>query len=370
MGTVRVPVDVAQALSDEPSTGHNRWHPDITPIAGCCSGDVLVTSTRDAADGQLRPGSGAGDVLGVDLGRVHPLTGPFDVEGARPGDVLELEIRSISPAGFGYTAVIPHFGFLRDLFDEPYLVRWSLADGLATSPDIPGVRLPAAPFLGIVGVAPDVDLVARSVVAESAAVARGDFAMPPTESRSAIPSTNSGRQGLRTGPPRANGGNIDVRHIRAGSRVFLPVLVDGARFSIGDAHFSQGDGEVCGLAVETCADVELSVHLHPGAARAHGIGPMRIEVADPAPARPSSRVFVTTGLSIDAAGASRSEDTTLAARNALLDMLDYLETRGLSRLQAYALCSAAVDLQISQVVDVPHAAVAAVLPLDIFDAPT
>lgn len=173
------------------------------------------------------------------------------------------------------------------------------------------------------------------------------------------------QEGLRTGPPRENGGNLDVRHIVPGARVLLPVLVKGALLSVGDVHFAQGDGEVCGLAIETRARVRLRIGLDRGGARRDGVTQTRLTFRQRAGSG-DRQYLVTTGLSIAGGTDSRSENTTVAARNALVDMIGYLTRRGLTRQQAYALCSVAVDLRISQVVDVPHATVSALLPLDIF----
>ncbi|MGH9110342.1 MAG: acetamidase/formamidase family protein [Acidimicrobiales bacterium] len=365
MATIEVAIDARLPLVEDPGSGHNRWHPDIEPVASCAPGDTLVFHTRDAADGQVTPDSTAAELAALDLGRVHPLTGPVLVEGAEPGDLLELDIEEVVPEAFAYTAVMPGFGFLRDVFPDPFLVRWRVADGVAVSEDLPGVAVPAEPFLGIVGVAPDRALLALARRREEEALARGDFLAPPTDAASAVPSGLVGEEGLRTGPPRENGGNLDVRFIGPGAQVLLPVMVEGALLSVGDAHFAQGDGEVCGLAVETRAKVRLRVGLRRGGARrGRATGPRlqlrrRGDVGD-------RTYIVTTGLSIAAGTTSLSENTTVAARNAVLDMIDHLSERGLTGEQAYVLCSAALELRISQVVDVPHAVVSALLPLDIF----
>lgn len=365
MTLVHVRVDPDVPLVGEPASGHNRWHPDIAPVAVCAPEDTVVLDTRDAADGQITPSSTLSELGRLDLFRVHPLTGPVFVDGAQPGDLLEIEVEDLTPGGFGFTAVTPGFGFLRDVFADPFLVRWRLEDGVAVSENLPGVAIPAAPFLGIVGVAPDHALLALSRRREEEAVARGDFAAPPTAPDSAVPVGPAGRDGLRTGPPRENGGNLDVRQLGVGARIQLPVFVEGALFSVGDAHFAQGDGEVCGLAIETTATVRLRIGLDRGGARRGNVTQTRFTFLDRAAVH-DRPYFVTTGLSIADGTVSLSENTTTAARNALLDMIGYLTGRGFTREQAYVLCSVAVGLRISQIVDVPHATVCAVLPLDIF----
>jgi formamidase len=133
-----VRVDRSRTLLEEPGTGHNRWHPDIAPIVRCEPGDEVVLETRDAFDGQMGPQATL-DVVGApNLDVVHPLTGPVYVTGAQPGDLLEVEILEVTPDSYGYTVQVPGFGFLRDVFPEPFIVRWHIADGWAVSDDLPG----------------------------------------------------------------------------------------------------------------------------------------------------------------------------------------------------------------------------------------
>ncbi len=147
MATVEVQIDRSKPLRDAPSTGHNRWHPDLPPIARCRPGDELILETRDALDGQIGLEATIETVAAMDSNVVHPLTGPIHIEGARPGDLLEVEIVDIVPDSFGYTTQSAVFGFLRDFFPDPYLVRWRLDGAGAVSEDVPGVRVPAAPFM-------------------------------------------------------------------------------------------------------------------------------------------------------------------------------------------------------------------------------
>jgi formamidase len=143
MAVHEISIDRTKSLRDEPGTGHNRWHPDIPPIIRCDPGDEVVLPTRDAFDGQFSPDDdGAAAVATANLDVVHPLTGPIYVEGAEPGDVLEVEILEVQPDAYGYTVEVPGFGFLRDEFPEPFKVNWDIADGWATSDDLPGVRIP------------------------------------------------------------------------------------------------------------------------------------------------------------------------------------------------------------------------------------
>jgi formamidase len=372
-------IDPAVPLARQADKGHNRWHPDIAPVVRIASGSSVAMETIDGVDGQIRPGTTAADLASLEMGRVHPLTGPVYVEGAQPGDLLAVKIEQIVTANRGFTVIMPGFGFLRDLFTTPFVVHWEMANGFAVSPQLPGVRIPGAPFMGVMGVAPSHELLQRIVAREANLLARGGMVMPP-DAAGAVPAAEAiAGRAVRTIAPHETGGNFDIKSLTAGATLYLPVQVPGALFSVGDAHFAQGDGESCGTAVETSAtfvarfDVlkgeatrrgqrdpsyELPGHAHHGAPGVHGAYGVT----------PSRGYYATTGMSLRADGRAESEDITLAARNALVNMIDYIaQAYSFTREQAYCLASVAIDLRISQVVDVPNMTVSAVLPLDIFD---
>ncbi len=356
-------LDKTQRLAAQPGKGHNRWHPDIPPILRVEPGDEVVIDTLDAVDRQISSSTTLEDVAKCDLNLAHPLTGPVWIDGAETGDLLEVHIVDIVADGSGWTTQLPGFGFLRDLYPEPHLVRWRLSAGFAESPDLPGVRIPEASFPGVIGLAPSRAQLQQIIARERATAERGGFVLPP-ERHSALPATEPiASEGLRTIPPRETGGNLDVKQLLTGTKVYLPVSASGALFSIGDAHFAQGDGEVCGTAIEMAATFHLRFDLHKRAARERGIKSVQFSGAyEP---RERRQYYATTGLSM-AGDVQQSEDATLAARNALLAMIDNLQQRGFNRQQAYAICSVAVDLRISELVDVPNFVVTAFLPLDIF----
>jgi formamidase len=356
---LRIRVDAGRPLAEEPGSGHNRWYPELEPIARVAQGKELTLELRDGIDGQLTPTSTHADVLGLELGWSHPLTGPVYVEGAEPGDVLEVELVGYEWDDFGATALYPGFGFLADLFPEPYLVKWSIRDGVARSEELPGVSVPADPFAGVLGVAPSFELMAEQRRREEELEARG-FAVVPPAPEHAVPA--SAAPGLRTIPPRENGGNLDVRRLVAGSKLLLPVFVPGALFSAGDLHFAQGEGEVCGTGIEIAGAVTVRLRVLRGQAWRPRFP------AFEAPARQARAAFVTTGLSLADDGSAEWMDVGLAARRALLELVDHLvAVRGLGREAAYALASVAADLQLSEVVDVPYPVVSASLPLDLFE---
>ena len=357
---MRVSVDASLSLAQEPGTGHNRWHPDLEPIASVRPGEEITLETRDGLDGALVPDSTAEDVLRIDLGVPHPLTGPVYVEGAEPGDLLEVELLAFESAPFGSTCIIPGFGFLADLFTEPFLVKWSIADGRARSGDLPGISIPEGLFPGVIGVAPSHGLMEEIRRREEELKARGGAVADAAEYAAVPPSA---APGLRTIPPRETGGNLDIRQLVAGSRIFFPVHVPGALFSIGDLHYAQGDGESCGVALEVAGAATVRFAVRKSAA-----WPLRYPAYE-TPAQPERRSFATTGIPVGDDGRNESLDLTLATRAAILEMIAYLETtRGLTREQAYVLVSVAVDLRLSEVVDVPNPLVSALLPLDIFEA--
>jgi formamidase len=367
VATHEIPVDVDVPLSAEPHTGHNRWHPDIPPVLRVAPGDEVVMATRDALDGVLPAGATPADLAKVDFGLVHPLTGPVYVEGAEPGDVLVVDILEVAPPSHAFTIQAPGFGFLRDEFGDPFLVNWDLADGFATSADLPGVRIPGAPFMGVMGVAPSHGLMVEIKMREADLAGRGGLVLLP-DAAGAIPSAPSiAATALRTVPPRENGGNLDIKHLTAGTRVYFPVWTAGALFSAGDAHYAQGDGEACGTAIEMTATLRVRLDVRKGQAAVRGTRDLAYTRIEPPAAAVPGPYYATTGLCVGRDGTNRAEDVTLAARNALLNMIDHLGYEyGYSRQQAYAICSVAVDLKIAELVDVPNVLVTATLPLDIF----
>ena len=369
---------------------HNRWHPDIPPVATANSGDIAIFGTRDAFDHSLNRNSTAADVVALNLNLVHPLTGPLFVNGAASGDVLAVTLIDIEPDKFGYTIIVPGFGFLRDLFPDPFIARWDLSRGGATSPDIPGVKIRFDGFMGTIGVAPGPAEVETYFQREAELAAAGGFVLLP-QPLDALPSvvcgpggSNSGRC-LRTIPPRENGGNMDVKQMQVGTTLLLPCFVDGCLLSIGDVHFAQGDGEVSGTAIEMDATVTVRLQVIPGLGlqvkqpQFHGgnqlkrLAPNKFHATVGYPLKKKGVIPPTHAYldgSIIGPLSNLSEDVTLAARDALLRMVDWLEfNKGLTREQAYCLSSVAVDLRISNLVDTPNFAVSAILDLGVFRGP-
>jgi formamidase len=367
---------------------HNRWHHAIPRVASADPGDIVVFGTRDAFDHSLDRHSTAADVVALNLNLVHPLTGPLHVRGAKAGDVLAITLLDIEPDDFGYTIIVPGFGFLRDVFRDPFIVRWDLTRGGATSPDLPGIRVRFDGFMGTIGVAPGPSQTETYYRRESELAAAGGFVLTP-QPLDALPPQVCGPSGahrdrcLRTIPPRENGGNMDIKQMQVGTTLLLPCFVDGCLLSIGDVHFAQGDGEVSGTAIEMDATVTVKVEVrkglgarvtqphYEGGAQLKRIAPNKFYATVGYPLKPKGLVPPThaylNGQKIGPLS-NLSEDVTLAARDALLQMIDWLSrNKRLSREQAYVLSSVAVDLRIGNLVDTPNFAVSAILDLGIFD---
>jgi acetamidase/formamidase len=295
------------ALGAEPT--HSRWNADLPPRLNLGPGDTVHFACQDASGGQVHPGMTAEEFTSIDRGRIHALTGPVAVHGAEPGDVLEIEVVAVRHQGWGWTSVIPGLGLLKERFDEPYLFHWKLEQEWTGSLAPAVVRL--RPFCGIMGVAP---------------AEHGEF---------------------RTRAPGIFGGNMDVRELSAGAVLYLPVQQPGALFSCGDAHAAQGDGEVCINGIECPADVTLRFELHKGVGLR---GPM-LESA----ARPGGHQDAGCYLAVES-----SPDAMDAIRGATSRMIDLLVERWqMEPVEAYVLCSVAMNLQVSQVVNAPMVTVSA-----------
>lgn len=296
---------------------HFGWDNSLEPVLRVEPGQQLELGIVDSGGGQIRRDSTTADIAAIDFSRVNPVTGPIWVEGAEPGDALEIEILDFDESGWGWTGIIPGFGLLADDFKDPFLHISTYGDGQVEF--TPEIRLPARPFPGTIGVA---------------------LAEPGNHS---------------VVPPRNQGGNMDIRDLTRGSRLLLPVAVSGALLSAGDTHAAQGDGEVCGTAIETPMTMRLKVGLRKNA----GIVRPQFEVVEPLRGpEAEAGYYATTGI---------GPDLFLAAQDAIRDMIDHLVREyGLEPNLAYCVCSVAVDLKISEIVDQPNWVVSAYLPKGIF----
>jgi acetamidase/formamidase len=293
-------------ISAEPT--HSRWNNALMPRLIVDSGDIVHLECVDSSGAQVRPGSTVEEFMAIDRGKIHALTGPIAIHAAEPGDTLAIEVLEVAHKGWGWSSTIPGLGFLKERFNEPFLFHWKL-DG-PVSRSLAPAAVPLRPFCGVMGVAP----------AEP-----GEF---------------------RTRPPGIFGGNMDVRELCAGATLYLQVLSSGALFSAGDAHAAQGDGEVCINGIECPADVTLRFHLHKH--RALG-GPL-VESASVEAASPA---WLVVESATDALAAAQ------AATSRMIDLI--VDAIGISAVQAYLLCSATMNLHLSQVVNEPMITVSAAL---------
>ncbi len=366
----------------------NRYHPAIKAVATAEPGDIIVLHTRDALDSNYSLDAVAEDVPTINLGEVHPMTGPVYIKGAKRGDALEVELLDIVPDEYGYTVIVPGFGFLRDLFTEPYIVNWKLTRIGAVSDAMPGVTIPYEAFPGSIGVLPGLKEVENWKKREADLAAAGGVVLTP-DPGFALPADICAENGkhkddcLRTIPPRENGGNMDVQQMQVGTKIIFPCFIDGCGLFAGDVHYAQGDGEVSGTAIEMGAIVKVRTKIlkRKGKKMVMPATKGNDEIRDIEP----TKFYQTVGIPLKDSGteleyykylggekitnlSNLSESLTLAARHALLQMIDYIvDEHGLSREQAYILCSVAVDLRVGQVVDVPNYVITAVLNLDVFD---
>ena len=300
---------------------HHGWNNALAPAIRIAPGDTVTFETVDASGGQLGPAATLDDLKRLDFGLVNPVTGPVHVDGAEPGDALKVVVEHFAPSGWGWTANIPGFGLLADQFKEPTLHLWSY-DTASLAPAAFGrfARVPLKPFAGTIGVAP-AEAGQHSVV-----------------------------------PPRRVGGNMDLRDIAAGAELYLPIEVPGALFSVGDTHAAQGDGEVCGTAIESPMQVTLRFDLVKQA----GLRFPRVTLPGPVTRHFDAKGYeVTTGI---------GPDLMEGARAAVSGMIDLLTARhGMGAVEAYMLCSVCADLRISEIVDAPNWLVSLYLPRVVFD---
>src|SRR3954468_16754036 len=265
-----IAIDRRKRLRDEPHTGHNRWHPDIAPLIEVEPGEDVAIETRDANDLQITSKTTAKDLEKLERTVAHPLTGPVYIKGAAPGDLLEIEYLDIVPERYGWTRFAPGGGFLPDLFDYHFVAHWDITPEYATSAQLPGVRIPNGAFMGTAGLAPSREQLTRWAAREEDLLKRGGRVWPPDE-RFAVPEGKVAKEGLRTIPPRENCGNADVKQLTRGSKLYVPVAVEGALYSVGDGHFAQGDAECCGTAIEMGATAVVRFKIHKDLARTKNI---------------------------------------------------------------------------------------------------
>jgi len=393
MPDVIFPLDSNKRFEDQELVGHNRWHPDIPPVATVKPGDTFRVHCREWFDGAIVNDDSAEDILNAPLLTVHKLSGPFAVEGAKPGDLLVVDILDVGAIpqedsgplagqGWGYTGIFAKNnggGFLTDVYPDAYKAIWDFTGQIATSRHVPEVSFPGLIHPGLMGTAPSASLLAKWNKREGDLIATDPNRVPPLalppEAEHAVLGRLEGdefnriaAEAARTAPPRENGGNQDIKNMSKGTRIFYPVFVDGANLSMGDLHFSQGDGEItfCG-AIEMGGFLDLRVDIIKGGMDTYGVQENAIFMPGTVDPR-FSEWIAFSGTSVTLDGEQRYLDSHLSYQRACLHAIDYLTKFGYSPEQAYLLLGAApIEGRLSGVVDIPNSCSTVYIPTAIFD---
>jgi formamidase len=369
--------------ADQQDVIHNRWHPDIPMVATVKPGDEFRVECVDWTGGQIGYNNNAADVRDVDLTKVHYLSGPIEITGAEPGDLLVvdiLDIGSLPISEWGFTGIFAKEnggGFLTEHFPKARKAVWDFHGVYTSSPQIPAVEFAGIMHPGLIGCLPSRKLLDTWNKREAKLFSTAPKRVPPLAALPCAETAHLGRmspdkakiaakEGARTVPPREHGGNCDIKNLSRGSKVYFPVYVKGAGLSMGDIHFSQGDGEItfCG-AIEMAGWLDLRVNLIKGGVAKYGIiNP----IFQPSPVEPRYlRHLIFEGISVDEDGKQYYLDAHVAYRRACLNAIEYLKKFGYTGEQAYAILGTApVEGHISGIVDIPNACATVFLPTEIF----
>jgi formamidase len=377
-----IQVDLSRPANEQ-DVIHNRWHPDIPMVATVSPGDEFRVECVDWTGGQIKYDKNAADVRDVDLTKVHYLSGPIAVKGAEPGDLLVvdiLDIGTLATSDWGFTGIFAKEnggGFLTEHFPKARKAVWDFHGIYTSSPQIPEVEFAGIMHPGLIGCLPSRKLLDTWNKRESALVSTDPKRVPPLAALPYAETAHLGRmspdkakvaakEAARTVPPREHGGNCDIKNLTRGSKVYFPVYVKGAGLSMGDLHFSQGDGEItfCG-AIEMAGWIELRVNLIKGGMAKYAI---TNPIFQPSPLEPKYlRHLIFEGISVDEDGKQYYLDAHVAYRRACLNAIEYLKKFGYTGEQAYAILGTApVEGHISGIVDIPNACATLFLPTEIF----
>src|SRR3978361_2247366 len=378
-----IKVDLAQSPYQNEKV-HNRWHPDIPMAVWVNPGEDFRLETYDWTGGAIKNDDSADDVRDVDLSTVHFLSGPVGVKGAQPGDLLWVELldvgaRDDSLWGFnGFFSKKNGGGFLTEHFPLAQKSIWDFHGMFTSSRHVPGGSFAGLIHPGLIGCLPDPKLLDTWNKRETGLIATNPTRVPPLANRPFAPTAHMGRlkgeardkaagEGARTVPPREHGGNADIKDLSRGSKVYFPVYVPGAGLSMGDLHFSQGDGEItfCG-AIEMAGWLHLKVGLIKDGMNKYGV---KNPIFKPSPMTPNYKDhLIFQGISVDEAGKQHYLDVHVAYRQACLNAIEYLKKFGYSGAQAYSILGTApVQGHISGVVDIPNACATLWIPTKIFE---
>ncbi|QQZ07605.1 formamidase [Heyndrickxia vini] len=379
-------VDLRKPMNEQAHPGHNRWHPDIPAAFSVDPGISFRMECKDWTDGQISNNDNPNDIRDVILSRVHVLSGPVHVNGVEPGDLLVvdiLDIGALAESEWGYNGIFAKENggsFLTEHYPNAAKSIWDFHGIYTTSRHIPGVKFAGIIHPGLIGVAPSLELLQKWNKREDELKKTDPNRVPELaaspDPQNAVLGTLKGaefdrvaREGARTVPPRENGGNCDIKNLSKGSRIYFPVFVDGAKLSVGDIHFSQGDGEItfCG-GIEMAGWIDLRVDVIKGGMEKYKI--KENPVFKPGPVEPHySDYLVFEGISVDETdGKQHYLDAHIAYRRACLNAIEYLKTLGYTGEQAYMLLGTApVEGRINGIVDIPNACCTVAIPTQIFD---
>lgn len=379
-----IEVDVNKSPKEQGHVLHNRWHPDIPMTAMVKPGSEFRVECIDWTGGQISNDNTANDIRDVDLTKVHYLSGPIGVEGAEAGDLLVvdiLDVGSLPASEWGFTGLFAREnggGFLTEHFPEARKACWDFHGIYAASRHIPNVRFAGIMHPGLIGCLPSRDLLMTWNKREADLVSTNPERVPPLAALpyadtalmgglSGAAAQAAAAEGARTVPPREHGGNCDIKNLSRGSRVYFPVYVKNAGLSMGDIHFSQGDGEItfCG-AIEMAGYLDIHVDLIKGGMAKYGV---KNPIFQPSPLEPRyTDYLIFEGISVDEAGKQYYLDAHVAYRQACLNAIEYMKKYGYTGEQAYAILGTApVEGHISGIVDIPNACATLWLPTEIFD---
>ncbi len=379
-----IKVDINKSAEKQDMLPHNRWHPDIPFVASVKPGEDFRIECLDWTGGQIVDDKDATDMRDVDLTKVHYLSGPVEIAGAEPGDLLVVDILDIGAfqeSEWGFTGIFAREnggGFLVDHYPEARKACWDFHGIYATSRHVPGVRIHGMSHPGLIGCLPSRELLNEWNAREAELIATDPNRIPPlaappyadTALLGHMPpqqAKEAAKVGARTVPPREHGGNVDIKNLTRGSRIYFPVYVEGGGLSVGDLHFSQGDGEItfCG-AIEMAGWIDLHVDLIKGGMEKYGIKNPIFKTGTSGPNYNDFLVF--EGISVDERGKQHYLDAHVAYKQAALNAIEYLKKFGYSGEQAYVILGTApVEGRISGIVDIPNACATLYIPTEIFE---
>ena len=365
----------AKTLDGFSKVMHNRFNQDIPAALTVQQGEAVQFLCRDALDiGTAARSLTPEGILTLDLAKVHPLTGPVGIEGAEPGDMLEVEVLDVAPlVDFGYVTIGPVLGLFGSLQPDILAPFHAFTEASQLSDPTPGKIAGAIPDNQPFNTgAPFVQLFTfnkgqNSGFASFVGKDTGRKAQIPIAPFMGVYGVAPLRKGMyRTVPPNVSGGmggNTDIKQFTKGSKLYYPVYVKGAKFSVGDGHMAQGDGEVCVTAIETLMGVTCRFRVikntiieSPQAIVPHA-NPTDAAMT---PEMRAKGFYQTTGV---------GPDLMSDAKQAVRAMIEWLvRDQGLSLHEAYAICSVAGDLKISEIVDVPNWVVSMTVPRGIFES--